>query len=113
MGSLLPLGIGARLVGEDLAWVFQPYLAVIAALLALVLWQVLSAVAKRWWRLAAVVVAAQPAILYGMGSGPGSRSLASALLVALAASLAFERRGDASARGGSRSRRRRRRSSAS
>ena len=99
MGSLLPLGIGARLVGEDVAWVFQPYLAVIAALLALVLWQVLSAVAKRWWRLAAVVVAAQPAILYAYGHWTGVKELASALLVALAASLAFERRGDASARG--------------
>ena len=56
MGSLLPLGIGAALVGEDVAWVFQPYLAVIAALLALVLWRLLaSAVPTAWWRLVAVV----------------------------------------------------------
>ena len=42
MGSVFPLGVGARLVQEDLAWVFQPYLAVMAALLALVLWRLLA-----------------------------------------------------------------------
>lgn len=95
MGSLLPLGIGAALVGEDVAWVFQPYLAVIAALLALVLWRVLSsAVPTLWWRFAAVVVAAQPALLYAYGLWTGVKELAAALLIVLAASLAFERRED-------------------
>ena len=99
MGSLLPLGIGGQLVGEDVAWVFQPYLAVIAALLALVLWRVLSsAVPTLWWRLAAVVVAAQPALLYAYGLWTGSKELAAALLIALAASLAFERREEVSLR---------------
>ena len=95
MGSLLPLGIGAALVGQDVAWVFQPYLAVIAALLALVLWRVLSsAVPTAWWRLVAVTVAAQPALLYAYGLWTGVKELTAALLVALAATLAFERRGD-------------------
>ena len=95
MGSLLPLGIGAQLVGEDVAWVFQPYLAVIAALLALVLWRVLSSgVPTRWWRLVAVAVAAQPALLYAYGMWTGVKELTAALLVALASALAFERRDD-------------------
>ena len=34
-GSLLPLGVGARLVGTDPAWLLQPYLAFLAAMLAL------------------------------------------------------------------------------
>jgi hypothetical protein len=95
MGSLLPLGIGAALVGEDVAWVFQPYLAVIAALLALVLWRLLrSAVPRPWCRLVAVVVAAQPALLYAYGMWTGVKELTAALLVALAAMLAFERHGN-------------------
>jgi hypothetical protein len=100
LGSLLPLGVGARLVDEDLAWVFQPYLAVIAALLALVLWRLLAtAIATRWQRLVAVAVAAQPAILYAYGLWTGVKELVGALLVALAAALAFERRGDETIRG--------------
>ncbi len=99
MGSLLPLGVGAALVGEDVAWVFQPYLAVIAALLALVLWRVLaSAVPRGGWRLVAVVLAAQPALLYAYGLWTGVKELTAALLIALAASLAFERRKEVSLR---------------
>lgn len=100
MGSLLPLGVGARLTGEDLAWVFQPYLAVVALMLALVLWHLLSSsVTTRWWRLVAVVVAAQPALLYAYGLWVGVKELVAALLVALAAALAFERRADSTMRG--------------
>ena len=99
MGSLLPLGIGARLVGDDLAWVFQPYLALVVALLALVLWQLLAtAIPRRSWRLVAVVLAAQPALLYGYGTWVGVKELSAALLVALAASLAHARRDDPSVR---------------
>jgi hypothetical protein len=95
MGSLLPLGVGAQLVGEDVAWLFQPYLAVIAALLALVLWRVLSqGVPRSSWRLVAVVVAAQPAILYAYGLWTGVKELTAALLIALACALALERRDD-------------------
>src|SRR5207247_8200344 len=34
IGSFLPLGVGRALTGQDLAWVFQPYLAFSAATLA-------------------------------------------------------------------------------
>jgi len=92
MGSLLPLGIGAGLVDTDVAWAFQPYLAVLAAFLALVLWRLLAnAIPARGARLVAVVVAAQPALLYGYGLWTGVKELAAALLIALATALAFER----------------------
>ena len=34
-GSLMPLGIGHQLLSYDVAWLFQPYLTFLAALLAL------------------------------------------------------------------------------
>src|SRR3954471_14537560 len=34
IGSFLPLGVGSKLVGTDAAWLFQPYIAWLAALLA-------------------------------------------------------------------------------
>ena len=38
-GGFVPLGAVTRISGVDLAWAFQPYLALIGALLALALWQ--------------------------------------------------------------------------
>src|SRR5207244_7220418 len=35
IGSLLPLGVGARLTGIDPAWLFQPCIALLGAALAL------------------------------------------------------------------------------
>ncbi len=34
----MPLGVGAKLLGTDVAWLMQPYIAFLAALLALGLW---------------------------------------------------------------------------
>src|SRR5205807_9485565 len=39
VGAMLPWGIGHQIVGQDVAWVFQPYLAFLGAMLALSLWQ--------------------------------------------------------------------------
>src|SRR5258705_3512547 len=39
VGSFLPLGIGHVLTGEDSAWLYQPYLAVLAVLLACALYE--------------------------------------------------------------------------
>ena len=38
IGAFLPLGVGRALVGQDVAWVFQPYLAFAAAMLAAALY---------------------------------------------------------------------------
>ena len=88
LGSLLPLGIGASLVGQDAAWVFQPYLAFLAGLLGLSLYRLagLVLVARRA-RAVAAFLAAQAALLYGYSLWGGIKELAAAALVALAAAL--------------------------
>jgi len=87
-GSLMPLGIGHQLLSYDIAWLFQPYLTVLAALLALALYAVLARlIPSRPLRALAVFVAAQPAILFGYALWGGIKELAGALLLALIATL--------------------------
>ena len=91
LGSLLPLGFGAALVGQDAAWVFQPYLAVLAALLALSLYRLAGLmVVSRPARAFAAFLAAQAALLYGYALWGGVKEVAAAALVALAAALTSE-----------------------
>jgi Ca2+/Na+ antiporter len=88
LGSLLPLGIGGALVGEDIAWVFQPYLAFLAALLGLALYRLAGVlVESRTARAAAAFLAAQAALLYGYSLWGGIKEVAAAALVALVAAL--------------------------
>jgi hypothetical protein len=88
LGSLLPLGIGAALVGQDAAWVFQPYLAFLAALLALSLYRLAGlVVSSRPARALAAFLAAQAALLYGYALWGGVKEVAAAALVALVAAL--------------------------
>ena len=89
LGSLIPLGVGSVLTGQDPAWLFQPYLAFLAALLALVLYQLAAlVVASRPLRATAAVLASQAALLYGYALWGGVKELAAAPLVALTAALA-------------------------
>jgi hypothetical protein len=89
LGTLLPFGIGADLTGQDLAWVYQPYLAFLAGLLALGLYGLAGRFLSRPLARAAVaVVAAQPALLYAYGLWDGNKELAAAALLALFAPLA-------------------------
>jgi hypothetical protein len=96
LGSFLPLGAGHKLVGEDPAWVFQPYLAFLSAMLALSLYG-LSArlLPSRRLRGLAVFIASQPALLLGVSLWGGIKELSGAwvlaLLVALIAPLVQER----------------------
>ncbi len=88
LGSLLPLGAGAALTGQDAAWLYQPYLAFLAALLALVLYQLAAlVVSSRPLRATAAVLASQAALLYGYALWGGVKELAAAPLVALVAVL--------------------------
>lgn len=88
LGSLLPLGAGAVLTGQDAAWLFQPYLAFLAALLALVLYQLAALVlSSRPLRATAAVLGSQAALLYGYALWGGIKELAAAPLVALVAAL--------------------------
>ena len=87
-GSLMPLGIGHQLLSYDLAWLYQPYLAFLAALLALALYAVLRRVIpSRGLRAAAAFVSAQPALLFGYALWGGIKELLGALLLALIAAL--------------------------
>jgi hypothetical protein len=83
-GSLMPIGIGHQLTGYDIAWLFQPYLAFLAAMLALTLYGVLTLVIP--WpaaRAGAAFFAAQPAILYGYALWGGIKEVSGAYLLAL------------------------------
>ncbi len=88
LGSLLSLGMGSALTGQDAAWLFQPLLALLASLLALVLYQLASLViANRPLRATAAVLGSQAALLYGYALWGGVKEVAAALLVALVAAL--------------------------
>ena len=89
VGAFLPLGIGAELVGEDVAWVFQPYIAFLAALLALALYALARTLVRSAWAATFVaVVAAQPALLYAYGQWSGVKEVAAACLIASCCALA-------------------------
>ncbi len=89
IGAFLPLGVGRGLVGQDVAWVIQPYMAVLGSLLALALWEVpRGLVASSRLRAGVAFLAAQPALLYGYYLWGGIKEMTAALLIASAAVLA-------------------------
>jgi hypothetical protein len=86
VGSLLPFAIGSRVTGVDAAWIYQPTLAVTAALLALCLYTLAEPFVRRPALVA--FVGAQPAILYGYALWGGVKEVTAALFVVLAVALA-------------------------
>lgn len=83
IGAFLPLGVGSKLTGTDVAWLVQPYMATMAALLALALsW--LARPLFRCRRLPALVAfgAAQAALLYAYSLWGGIKEVAAALAIA-------------------------------
>ncbi len=88
IGSLIPLGIGHTLVGQDVAWLFQPSVAFFGAMLALTLYAIVEPlVASRRLRAIVAVVAAQPALLYGYSLWGGIKEVLAAVLIVLLAAL--------------------------
>lgn len=89
VGAFIPFGAAQRFSGGDLAWVFQPYVSFLAAMLALCLWNVLGDVARgRVPRALAAFLVAQPALLFGYALWGGVKEVAAAVFLALAAALA-------------------------
>ena len=89
VGVFIPLGVGSELVAEDPAWLIQPYMATLAVLLGLAVWSLAGAVlGSRPARAALMVVAAQPALLFGYYLWGGVKELAAAALIATTAALA-------------------------
>ncbi len=88
IGAFLPFGIGVELLGRDAAWLIQPYLALLAAILALALWELARPLAgSPRLRAAAAFVGAQPALLFGYYLWGGIKELAAAALLATVGGL--------------------------
>jgi len=89
IGVFIPFGSAQKLVGGDLAWVFQPYVSFLAAMLSLGLWQVLGGLLRRTaLRALAAFVAAQPALLLGYALWGGVKEVGASVFIVLAAALA-------------------------
>jgi hypothetical protein len=87
-GAFPPLGVLHTLLGTDSAWLFQPYIAFLGALLALALYGITEPlIESRRLRALAVFVAAQPALLYAYSLWGGVKEVASAGLFVLVAAL--------------------------
>jgi len=87
-GAFPPLGLGHELLGTDSAWLFQPYLALLASMLALCLYLVgEQLVASRGLRALAAVVASQAALLFGYFLWGGIKEIAAAWIIALLAAV--------------------------
>ncbi len=88
IGVFLPLGVGAALTGVDVAWLIAPYMALLAALLALALWTLARPlVVSAPIRAAIAFAGAQPALLYGYYLWGGIKEVAAAALIATGAAL--------------------------
>ena len=89
VGAFPPLGVGHVLLGTDTAWLFQPHLSYLAAMLALSLYWLVGRLVESA-RLAALAafVAAQPALLYGYALWGGVKELAISATLALIVALA-------------------------
>lgn len=91
LGAFVPLSATGRIVGQDLAWLWQPYLTFMVAMLALAMWALARPIVRdERLRAAAVFVAAQPALLYAYVLQGGVKELAAAVLVATGAALGVE-----------------------
>ncbi|MEA2371450.1 MAG: hypothetical protein QOH12_1844 [Solirubrobacteraceae bacterium] len=91
VGGFMLLGLGRGLVGVDLAWVYQPYLACAGAALAMCLYA-LSEPLVEAVRLRALIafIGAQPALLYGYSLWGGIKEMTAAFLLALIAALGVQ-----------------------
>jgi hypothetical protein len=89
VGSFMPLGVGRTLVGGDVAWLFQPSIAFLAAMMALAFFALAEPVIGSPRRRAlAAFVAAQPALLFGYSLWGGIKEVAAAAILPLVAALA-------------------------
>jgi hypothetical protein len=89
LGAVLPLGIGHELLRTDVAWLYQPWLSIAAAMGAFGLYRLVTPlVATARLRAVVVVFAAQAALLYGFAQWGGVKEVVAAALIATGAALA-------------------------
>ena len=88
VGSFVPLGIAHSITGQDSAWLFQPYIAFLAAMMALALYGLAASILRSpALRAAVAFLAAQPAILFGYSLWGGVKEIAGAWILATVAAL--------------------------
>lgn len=93
VGSFLPLGLGHAVLGQDIAWLSDPWMAFMAAMLAFSLQRIAAPAVGEWLAGAAAAIATAAALLYGYYLWGGIKEMAAAMLVAAfaaSAPLAFE-----------------------
>lgn len=83
-GALTLLGLASHALRQDVAWTYQPFLAVAAGLLALVIFSLsLEARMRRPWAIAAAILGATPALLFAYYLQGSIKEVVAALLVPL------------------------------
>ncbi len=89
IGAFLPLGVGHALTGEDAAWLFQPYTAFLAVMLATTFYVLVAPLLRsRPLRALAAFVASQAALLFAYYLWGGVKEVAAAWTVGLIAAVA-------------------------
>src|SRR5262249_52932865 len=90
LGAFMPLGLGGKLTGDDIAWLFQPTMAFYGAMLALAIYAASARLASsRALPPPLGFLGARAALLFAYSLWSGIKELAAAALVALvAASIA-------------------------
>jgi hypothetical protein len=89
IGSFFPLGVGHALTGEDSAWIFQPYMALLAAMLAATLYALVTPMLRsRPLRALAAFIASQAALLFAYSLWGGVKEVAAASMLGLTAATA-------------------------
>jgi hypothetical protein len=88
LGAFIPLGVGGQLTGQNLAWLFQPTIAVYGAMLALSIYAACARlVLSRRLRALVALVSAQPALLFAYAFWSGIKELCAAAMIALVCAL--------------------------
>jgi hypothetical protein len=89
LGSFMIFGVGRALTGSDLAWVFDPYLAVCGAAIAMCVYALAEPyVASPRRRALVAFLGAQPALLYGYYLWGGIKEVTAAFVLAVGMTLA-------------------------
>jgi hypothetical protein len=90
-GAQTALGSARPLVAQDVAWVYQPFLAFLVAMAALSQYRLLAELVRpRLWRAAIVFIAAQPALLFAYSLQGSLKELATVWIVTLLVALVVE-----------------------
>src|SRR5437764_3995733 len=84
LGAHTALGAVRPLVGQDVAWVFQPYLALLATFTALGIYSVLSrAISEAWLVALGAFLAAQSGLVYAYALEGSIKEMATICLLAM------------------------------